>query len=101
MSSQTRTDEHDSLTNSGKAVAMITHDLSTKMIVIICMLILLLAAAFYFLGQVSSRMTQIEGAVRSNTVATDLAKFNAQEVRIQADTNKQLLTALHARGCKP
>lgn len=38
-------------------------------------------------------------AVRANTVATDLAKYNAQEVRVQADTNKALLTALHARGC--
>lgn len=103
MSTQTGTETNIEMrSNSPSAVASITHDLSTKTIVIIALLTLLLAVAATELGFTRARMKTLEDQYRSNTVATDLAKYNAEEVRVQAEVNKYLVAALHsAGGCKP
>lgn len=87
---------------SAVATAQVTHDLSTKTIVVVAVLVLLLVAVAVELGATRSRMKVMEDAYRENTVATDLAKYNAQELRVQAEVNSRLTTALHpVGGCKP
>jgi hypothetical protein len=76
--------------------------LSTKTIVIVAVLVLLLLAVATELGLSRARMKVLEDEFRNNTVATDLAKYNAQELRVQAEVNSRLTTALHpVGGCKP
>lgn len=105
MSDQTGTENNVKVrTNSPSAVATanVTHDLSTKTIIIVAVLILLLTAVSVELGLTRSRMKTLEDVYRENTVATDLAKYNSEEVRVQAEVNKYLVAALHsAGGCKP
>lgn len=105
MTTQTGTETNSEVrVNSPSAVATVhtTHDLSTKIIVIVAVLVLLLVAVAVELGMTRARMKVLEDEYRNNTVATDLAKYNAEEVRVQAEVNKHLVAALHsAGGCKP
>lgn len=89
---------------SPSAIASIVGGISGRDWIIIAVFAII--TAFYIhdrgklqneLSQASAVNTEITKELRSNTVATDLAKYNAQEVRIQTEVNKQLMTAL---ACK-
>lgn len=77
----------------------ITIELGGKALAIICGLSTILVALGVVVGLNMSRQASIENGLRTNTVALDLAKYNAQEVRIQAEVNKILSAAILARGC--
>jgi hypothetical protein len=70
----------------------------------VCLLILITGFYIYDRGKLQSELSQstlanakLSEDLRANTVAIDLAKYNAQEVRIQTEVNKQLMAAL---ACK-
>jgi hypothetical protein len=50
--------------------------------------------------QFEARGRAIEEELRSDTIAKDLAKYNAEETRIQAEINKALMGHLKIGECK-
>ena len=87
------------LLNADNSNVNIEVSLGGKLYALLVALALVLVANFYVLGRNMAKQSQIEESLRANTVATDLAKYNAQEVRIQAEVNKHLQQALLATGC--
>lgn len=110
MSERSDVDQKNAANGGAIAVAEIKHDLSTKTIVVLAVFVLLLAAFAFELGRSRSKMDHLESEfqrdtqkvvteVRNNTVATDLAKYNSEELRVQAEVNGRVMAMLRG-GCR-
>jgi hypothetical protein len=99
--SQHREERH----NSPSAIAQIIGGFSSRDWILVAVFAVVTGFYIYDRGQLQTQLSvaqaereKIAVELRDNTVATDLAKYNAQEVRVQAEVNKQLQAITLAMG---